>query len=227
MKRLLFFLCLFCTSAGVAAQLDQPLREFEALSVMGLFEVELFPSDEPRMEIYSDDIDPERVKIVQRSGQLKISLLKSLIEDEEIEIKLYYVPGQLREIYASAGADIRSEGMLETDYLRVRAGSGSQVYLKVELDELDATAAEGGHLGIRGSSAQVECNANTGGIVDGHRLEAQYVKARAGTGGEVSIQVSQDLDAKASTGGVIRYRGEVRERNLRTILGGEVSRYNR
>ncbi|MEM7571359.1 MAG: head GIN domain-containing protein [Bacteroidota bacterium] len=225
MKRLFFFLCLICTSAGLSAQLDQPLRDFEALSVMGLFEVELFPADEPRMEIYSDEIDPERVKIVQRGGQLKISLLKSLIEDEEIEIKLYYVPGQLREIYASAGADIRCDGLLQTDFLRVRAGSGSQVYLEVELDELDATAAEGGHLGLRGSSAQVDCNANTGGIIDAHRLEAAYVVSRAGTGGEVSIQVNDSLDAKASTGGVIRYRGEAKERNVRTILGGEVNRY--
>ncbi len=236
MNRLLLFLLLFCTSAGLsgtkilaqragASQLDQPLRDFEGLSIMGLFEAELIPSDEPRMEIYSDEIDPERVKVVQRNGHLKISLLKSLIEDEEIELKIYYRPGTLVEVYASAGADIRSEGLLATDLLRVRAGSGSQIHLELQLDELDATAAEGGHLSLRGSTAHLECNANTGGIIDGHRFEADYVDARAGTGGEVSVLVTKSLEAKASTGGVIRYRGEAEERNVRTILGGEVNRY--
>lgn len=207
--------------------IDQPLRPFGQLSVLGFFEIELIPAEEARLVINSDDVDPAKVKILQRGDQLKLSLLRSVLNDEEIEVEIYYIPNKLDNIMVSGGAEIRSAEQLQTRDLRIRAGSGSRVALEVELDRLDATASEGGHLSLRGTADFVDCNANTGGILDGHRLVGQDVVCRAGTGGEVSIYAQQSLDAKASTGGIINYDGEADERQVRTMLGGEVERFKR
>ncbi|MEM6398230.1 MAG: head GIN domain-containing protein [Bacteroidota bacterium] len=233
--KLVIAILFFCTSAGGSLTLmaqhndyspiDQPLRPFGQLSVLGFFEIELIPAEEARLVVNSDDVDPAKVKIVQRGDQLKISLLRSVLNDEEIEVELYYVPNNLDNITVSGGAQIRSKDVLQTRALKIRAGSGSRVYLKVDLDKLDATASEGGHLSLRGTSKYIKCNANTGGILEGHRLIGQDVVCRAGTGGEVSIHAEQSLDAKASTGGIINYDGDATERSVRTILGGVVSRF--
>ncbi|MEO0788951.1 MAG: head GIN domain-containing protein [Bacteroidota bacterium] len=208
------------------ADIDQPIRSFGQLSLFGFFEMELIPADEPRLLISSDDVDPAKVKVVQRGDMLKISLLRSVIHDEEIDLVLYYVPNRLTSIQVGGGAQIHSSEKLQTDDLRIRAGSGSQVFLEVDLERLDATASEGGHLSLRGTAEAIDCNANTGGIIEGHRLIGQAVICRAGTGGEVSIYAEQSIDAKASTGGAIRYGGEAEETFIRTILGGEIDHFS-
>ncbi|MEM8584391.1 MAG: head GIN domain-containing protein [Bacteroidota bacterium] len=205
--------------------IDQPLRTFGQISLFGLFEMELIPASEARLVISSDDVDPSKVKVVQRGDLLKISLMRSLINDEEIDLTLYYVPNRLTSIQVGGGAQIHSSARLQAEDLRIRAGSGSQVFLDLELERLDATASEGGHLSLRGTAQSIDCNANTGGIIEGHRMIGQSVFCRAGTGGEVSIHAENLLDAKASTGGSIRYGGDAPEVNIRTILGGEVMQF--
>ena len=97
------------------------------------------------------------------------------------------------------------------------------MYLEVDCAELDAHASEGAFLTIKGGVGKLKAGANTGGILDGHRLDCQQGRLRAGTGGEVSAKVNDELDARANTGGIIRYAGDPKIKASKIILGGEIS----
>lgn len=205
----------------LAAQLKTDLAPFEAVKILGFFEVDLIKSDEERIEISAWGIDEEDVKITQYGRTLKIGTLKSLTkEDVEVKIKLYY--RDINTLQVAGGARLEAEQVIEADDFFLRGGSGSEIYLEFAVRELDINAAEGAHLTILGAAEELEVSATTGGILDGHRLEGHDVIMRAGTGGEVSARVTGRLDAKANTGGVIRYAGTPESVNRRTILGGEI-----
>ncbi|MEL6142541.1 MAG: head GIN domain-containing protein [Bacteroidota bacterium] len=204
----------------LAAQINTDLAPFEHIKIMGFFDVELIVGEEERIEIKAHDFDIDRIKISQQGGTLKLSTLRSIVEDADIDVKIYYQ--SLSSLSVGGGAKVESDQPLVGSDLYIRAGSGSEIYLEIEAGELEAQASEGAHLTLRGKVEILDAGANTGGILDGHRLVAQSAKMRAGTGGEASATVEQSLDAKANTGGVIRYAGSPPETNSRTILGGEV-----
>lgn len=227
-----FFLLtlLFCfTALGAqkeSGSLDTDLAPFEMIKLLGYFEVELIAGEQERIEVKSHGVNPERISISQQNRTLKVSTLRPFMDDDiEIEITIYY--RTLTSLVAGAGAQIESDDIIKTEEFYLNGGSGSEVFLEFETRKLEVQAGEGAHLTLKGSTDELRAGANTGGIFDGHRLSSQNARLRAGTGGEVSANVSSSLDAKANTGGIIRYQGNPEEVNVRTILGGEIKALNR
>lgn len=227
MKSLSFLLLtlLFCfTCLGAQEQsnaLDTDLAPFEMIKILGLFEVELIAGDQERIEVKSYGIDPEKIKISQQNRTLKVTSLRSLTDDDvEVRIKIYY--RELNSLVVGAGAQIESDAVIKAKEFYLNGGSGSEVFLEVETELLEVQAGEGAHLTLKGSTTELRAGATTGGIFDGHRLSSKTARLRAGTGGEVSANVSDSMDARANTGGIIRYQGNPSEVNKRTVLGGEI-----
>lgn len=208
------------------AQETTQLLPFNTVKIMGLIEVNFVNGEEEKIEIKSFGSDGKKLKVSQQNNTLKLSTLKAFInEDLDIRVTVYYK--DLEAVTIAGGAKVEFEHVIVSDEFYIRAGSGSEVYLEVDNAALDAQAAEGAHLTIRGKSEKLKAGANTGGILDGHRLECNQGRLRAGTGGEVSAKVNGDLDARANTGGIIRYAGNPTISSKRVVLGGEISKLQR
>lgn len=212
---------LFLLPATGSAQESTEVLPFNTVKLLGLIDVEFIQGDEEKVEIRAFADDEKKVKITQQNKTLKIATLNSLVnEDLDIRVKIYYK--SLEAVYAAAGVKVNFAQVVEEAEFYIRASSGSEVYVEVNCGELEAQAAEGAFLTIKGSATKLDAGANTGGILDGHRLNCTEGRLRAGTGGEVSAEVSGELDARANTGGIIRYAGKPDIKSKRTILGGEI-----
>lgn len=226
MKSPLFFALFLLYCSGVSAQnnsssLDTDLAPFETIKLVGYFKAELIAGDQERIEIISRGLDAEKINIVQQNRTLKVSTLRPFMNDnDKVEIKIYY--RTLNALIANAGAQIDSDDVIKVAEFYLSGGSGSEIFLEVDTDKLEVQAGEGAHLTIKGSTRDLDAGATTGGIFDGHRLDSKTARLRAGTGGEVSANVTESLDARANTGGIIRYQGNPEEISKRTILGGEI-----
>ena len=109
--------------------------------------------------------------------------------------------------------------MIAADHIYVKAASGGRVELDLEVDALEANAAEGGVVELEGFAKTQRLGANTGGQFNGYHLEGERVYAKAGTGGSIVATATQSIDASANTGGKIEYRGNPKEKNTRTVFG--------
>ncbi|PHI20471.1 hypothetical protein CEQ90_06885 [Lewinellaceae bacterium SD302] len=212
------------TSASqLLAQDTTDLDPFNTVKIMGLIDVELIKGEEEKIVVRAFGDDADKLSIKQQNKTLKISTIRSLVIDQDLDImvKVYY--RDLEALFTAGGADVELREAVATEEFYARAGSGSELYLEINADKLDLQAAEGAHLTVRGTAGKLRAGANTGGILDGHRLVAQNGRLRAGTGGEVSATVEEELSAKANTGGIVRYAGDPKIQ-IGTILGGEVKR---
>ncbi len=210
----------FLMSASFA-QSNYKLDAFDEISTTGNIEVILQKSDEEKAIVETYDIPEEELNIGVRGQVLKLSMLNSVFsKHKRIKVTVFYK--NLRTIRAHAGAELEAKEPIEADALEIRTTSGADVLLDVKANKLEASATEGAILQLRGEVENLKVSASTGGQLRAFDLNAKNTYARAGTGGELSVVALESLDANASLGGQIEYKGDPDERNRKTMLGGNV-----
>ncbi len=206
---------------GGNAQETRTLQPFDHIRVNGRIEVRLIPSDREELILDVRGTDEDDVNIYHDGSELNISLTKSLYRNDIfVEVDLYYK--KLREIEGIAGAVIRGTAPIQSESIRLNVRSGSFVELDLDAEALKATAAEGGELRVSGKVDKQETNATTGGVVHGFDLASARTYVRASTGGQLYVQAQEFLDARASIGGHIEYRGNPAQKNTRSNLAGSI-----
>jgi len=218
---LIIIFLIFVTISNLQAQRLNKLGPFDGLIVTGNIDLVLVQGESESIEISTRKIPESEVNVGIRNGVLKVSILNSVFHSEaEAEIVLTYK--QLREIKATAGAEVMSEAPLNGDKIEIKAGSGAEIELQVSFNALEATASEGGQLVLSGKVSRQYAKVYTGGSYDGIDLECQDAYVKANTGGQVAIVAYQSLDATANTGGIIEYIGQPEELYTKTVLAGEI-----
>jgi len=199
------------------------LDPFDEINVAGNVEVMLAESDEEAATLTVENIPEEKVSIKVKNGVLKIKVLQSMFYKNE-KVEVYVTYRDLRAIRGDAGARIENRSVLEGDELLARAGSGSEINLRVKLNSLEAGASEGGVLRIGGQTERQEASAATGGRYEAFELECRRTYAKANTGGDAEVVALEYLEASANTGGTIYYKGNPEEVNMKTALSGDVKK---
>lgn len=208
---------------ALSAQETRSVQPFDHLRVSGRIEVRLLPSDREEVVLDVKGTEPDDVDIYNKGSVLYIRMTKTLYKsDIYVTVDIYYK--NLREIEGLAGATIQGTAPIEAEKIRVNVRSGSIVDLEVAAQALDVTAAEGGEFRVSGTVTQQDVNANTGGVIHAFSLQSTTTYARAGTGGQLYVQAEETLDARASIGGHIEYRGDPKQKSTRSNLGGSIER---
>ncbi len=222
-KRSFPLLILLCLTSGLWAQRNVNLGDFNEVNVNGNIKLFLREGAQATASIETENIPEEEISVKVSNGKLKLSVLSSLFyKDERIQITVTYQ--SLRAVRASAGATVYGEDPIEGPSLLVRATAGARVSLIARVDQLDAGAGEGGFLALAGQAADQEVDVSTGGEYDGLDLESQRTTVKAHTGGEAKVVARQYLEANASMGGQIYYRGEPENTNTKIILSGTIEK---
>jgi hypothetical protein len=157
-------------------------------------------------------------------GYLKIHMSEGTHRDRHVKVYVTYLA--INALTASSGASAYHEGILKAENLELRASSGGNVELKVEANSIEAGASSAGEVVLEGKAKTVDLDASSGGEVDAYNLTSDKARTEASSGGEVKVTVTQELEARASSGGSIRYRGNPERSNTNASSGGSVRKSN-
>lgn len=219
--RALIILILLGFAAASDAQETRKLDHFDAVSVMGDISVTLVKGDTPSAFIETDGIDADEITIYVKGKTLKIQLIEGLFSDfDRVDITLTY--NHLRAIRSSAGASVRTSGTITGDELNLRASSGGELFVDVDVNAIEASASEGGVLIISGQAEDQEVTVSTGGSYEGLELQCMRTYVKSNTGGMAEVVANKRLDANANTGGSIEYAGEPEIKNIRSLISGGI-----
>ncbi len=213
----------FCSLSGIQAQEERKLDYFDAISVAGDIEVVLTPGAEARAIITAEGVSVDEVSVFTKGKTLKIQLIEGLFHgDDQVRVEISYQ--QLRALKASAGAKVRATVPITGDQFDIRATSGAQMELSVEVNTLVASVVEGAQIDIDGATETQEASAATGGQYRALNLECNRTYVKANTGGQAEVVANQRLDANATTGGQINYTGDPEEKNTRSLISGGIQK---
>ena len=195
----------------------EDLAPFHALDVAGSFEVKLYEGD-PRAEItmQKGEVDEVIVEVSKGVLRLRFKNKKGLNFTKKYGKKAIvdlYVK-DLDEIDSSAGASVRSDYMLTADHFEIDASSGSSIHVDLETNNLEVDISSGASVHTQGSATSIEIDCSSGAAYNGKQLEAATAEVEASSGASAKVWVTDRLDADASSGASIRYKGNPQNKNL-------------
>lgn len=180
--------------------------------------------EEVFVEADSDDLDKIITKV--EDGILKIYTKdKSWLgmNWNKEPRKVYVSFKTLDKLDASAGSDVGSESVLKLEKLDLEVSSGSDVKLELDVNQLRVNSSSGSDVLLNGKAEVAEISASSGSDITAGDLETKKCTASVSSGSDISIKVTGEIHADASSGGDITYSGNPKVKNIKESSGGDVS----
>lgn len=226
--KILLTICLF-TIVGMNLSIAQKVEErdvrsFDEIRVAEAIDVYIKPGNKQSVRVEASGINLSEVLTEVSGGRLKIHLEQGRHRNHQVKVYVTYV--ELTSLSASSASGIFSEGTIKGDELSIRASSAADIEVDVDVNQLEASASSSGDLELSGKAKRLEIDVSSAGGADAYDLEAAIVRVRASSAGGVKVTATDEIDARASSGGSIRYRGNPNRSNTDSSSGGSVRKSN-
>jgi Putative auto-transporter adhesin, head GIN domain len=143
---------------------------------------------------------------------------------ESKELKAYVSYKVLDLLDASTGAEVKIQGVLHSSSLKMKVNTGATAEGQVNIGKLEIDQSTGSKVTLSGKAETLSVGGSTGSRFTGEGMETINCNAKVSTGARVTVSAEKELQAKASTGGIIKYKGSASIREIKTNTGGSVSK---
>ena len=157
-----------------------------------------------------------------KNGRLRIYSEKNIWRAKAK--KVYLTVTDIDELKATSGSDAYSENTLRVQDFELSVSSGADANITVEADNLTTSASSGADLRVAGKANRHYSNASSGSSIKAYSLKSKDVTVKVSSGADINIYASESINARASSGGDIDYRGNPETVNKKTSSGGSVSK---
>lgn len=218
-------LVLIVASLSFAQQAqNRSVSSFTGVKVAEGIDVYLKKGDKEsvRVEVYGTSLDNV---ITEVSG----SYLKVHMREENrgnVNVKVYVTYVKIDKLSASSAGSIFSEGTIEANSLEVSSSSAANVEISINAGDVEVSSSSAGEIEVKGKAKSLTAEASSAGEIDAYDLETQKVEAEASSAGSIKVNATVELNAHASSGGSIRYRGNPDRSNTNSSSGGSVKKSN-
>ncbi len=202
---------------------ERSLRAFERITVGQAISVELEKGNSEKAVVEVRGVDLDDVITEVRGSTLRIKMAEGRYRNLDVRVRVTYK--ELSSVSVSSAADLYSRGIITADRFDIDVSSAGGVELQVDAQKMEIEASSSGHAEVSGKAGDVEISASSAGSIRAFDLEADEVYARANSAGSVKITAKRSIDARASSGGSIRYRGNPDKEYTGSSSGGSVRRY--
>ena len=212
------------TSSFSQKTITKTIDDFYKLKVYNWIRLELFQSNESKIEISGDKTD--KIKIKNTEGVLKISLrFPELLAGDKVNVKLFYNK-DIQTIDGNEGSKIIGKGINQT-HLEVKAQEGASIKLEIKTKHLKVKSVTGGVVNLTGTSKNQDIELDLYGVYHGYNLfTSNSSSVKAGTGSKAEVNAGETLLAKVSFGGSILYKGKPEVIKNKKMAGGIIKQMN-
>jgi hypothetical protein len=215
------------------------IASFHSIKVSHGIHVLLKQGDEEAIAIsaikqeYADAVQTEVI-----NGELHISIKKGLIDwwqqirEENVKnntyrgaiINAYVSFKELTELTSSSGARITIDSTLTGNKLSLNLSSGAWINGELAVSSLDVSLNSGAKSTIKGKVQKLKIKATSGAHLNAYGLKTDEAEVDVSSSGKVSIEVTKILNASATTGGTISYKGLGNVKTTSKNLGGKIKK---
>jgi hypothetical protein len=201
---------------------------FTAISVSDGIDLYLAQGNEESVAVStSDEKYLARFKADVENGTLKIWYDNkgiNWVSGEKRKLKAYVSFKTLEKLTASAGAGVTASGNFDLGNFEMKFTSGASFSGKLNAKQLTVEQNSGSSITISGKAEKIKVDVSSGAVFKGYELAVDYCDANASSGGGVRITINKELNAKASSGAGIHYKGDALIRDINVSSGGLVKR---
>jgi hypothetical protein len=214
-----------CIQATGADRQTRQITGFHGVSVTSGIDLYLTQKNVEEVTVEAESEDINKIITEVEGGVLKIYVKEKSwfnMNWKSKPRKIYVSFKTLDKIDASAGSDVVSEGRLKLSELKVDASSGSDVRLELEATQLNVGSSSGSDISLKGNTNNLQVDASSGSDIDASELQSKNCNASVSSGSDIKVNVTEKLDASASSGGDITYTGNPKTKDINESSGGDV-----
>lgn len=219
MKKLVIIVLCTLVSISVSAQIrktvkaDGPVRtkeirvgDFTGISTSGGIDVYLTQGNGSKVSLETEENLHEYIKIEVKGDVLHI-YSKVNIKNSKVK-KVHVTMDEVNSLKASSAGDIFGETVIKSEDLKLSASSAGDIKLEVMVKSIDASCSSSGDIHLSGRANFLKSNSSSSGDLMASDLKVKEAKVSASSSGDVFVNVSDKLYARASSSGDVRYYGD-------------------
>jgi hypothetical protein len=200
---------------------------FTAISVSSGIDLYLSQGNEESLAVSAADqkhLDRFKTEVV--NGTLKIYYDNKGVtwKSENRKLKAYVSFKTLQKLNVSSGSDAKVNGSINADDFDLDVSSGAVFKGSITAKTLTVDVSSGASISISGKSDKLKVEVSSGADFKGYDLVTDYCDASASSGAGLHVTINKELNAKASSGGDIHYKGTALIRDIKTSSGGSVKK---
>ncbi len=225
MKKFLIYVVLFLCSATVFAQnsATRKLAKFTTISVAEGIEVNLLKGSTYSAKISARNIGLKEVLTEVSGDNLKVHLDGGNHHNVDVFIDITFV--SLEAVKASSAADVTSSSVIETANFKVKASSAADIKLKLKVQVLEVDASSAADITLSGWAESQTVDISSAADYKAFELKSKTANVSASSATDAKVYVSENLEAKASSGASVKYKGNPTKLTERSSSGGDVKGY--
>lgn len=232
---LIFSLIGYATTAQRTLTLKDPNAhervldsDFHAIKVSAGIELILDQADKAQLAVsYSDEKYADKFKTEVEDGVLKIYFDAGAVNwgsNQKRQLKAYVSFVALDKLDVSSGATVTLPLLITVSELDIKLTSGSNFNGAIHAEKLVIEATSGAVIDISGKTGFLDVSVNSGASFRGYELEALVCDAQATSGGRIKVNIGQEMNARANSGGAIHYKGNAVVKDINVNSGGIVKK---
>ncbi|PQJ77796.1 head GIN domain-containing protein [Polaribacter porphyrae] len=137
--------------------------------------------------------------------------------------KVYVTVTDLERLTATSGSDVYAKETIKVNAIDISATSGADIRISIDADTVETSATSGSDIEISGTSNKHISSATSGASIDAYELRSKNTTAKATSGADINVFASESIDARASSGGDVDFKGNPKQVNKKSSSGGSVS----
>lgn len=193
---------------------------FTGVKVSEGIEVYLKKGNRESVILNVEGAEPENV-ITELSGDyLKIYVKPGYYRGVKVKAWVTYV--QLSRLSASSAARIYSEEPIRSNYIKINASSDATVELPIEADEAEIHISSTADVAVRGRAARLTADISSAGSLNAIDFMADVVMVDASSAGTAIVYAVKELEARASSAGIVRCKGNPQRFLTHTSSAGTI-----
>lgn len=143
---------------------------------------------------------------------------------ENKDLKAYVSYKALDLLQVTTGAKVKINGVLTSASISMEVNTGALVDGEVDIVSLKVNQNTGSKITLSGKADKLDIEGDTGSKFKGDDMATSNCKVKVSTGAIVSVSAEKELQAKASTGGSVKYKGSPTVKEIKRSTGGSVNK---
>lgn len=216
--------CIGSRDSGPAEKEIRKVTGFDGIHVSSGINVLLTMGSSEYVEVDASEELLEHLATEVKEGTLKIYFDESFIWNKSVLVLIE--AKNMNRISMSGGSDIKGRNVIESGKLVLKASGGSDIKLEVKTKYLEVEASGGADIMLSGFTDQLLAISSGGSDLRALDLIAKRARLEASGGADIKVHVEDEIDAKASGGADIAYRGNPKVINSKTSSGADITPSN-
>lgn len=227
-KTCLLFIALFSSSLLFAqTSKNVSVKDFTEIGVSSGIDLYLTQGSTEQVRLVGDK-DLVESAVVERTGNgIRIKYKDgfrwcNLFNNKSV--KAYVTYKTLTSLSASGGSDVYTQNTLKTNKLTLHASGGSDLKMDIACQDIEINSSGGSDVNLKGTASNMALHTSGGSDVNAFNFKVDYAKVSASGGSDAYVHVAKALEANASGGSDVHYKGTASYRKTSDSRSGSVTK---